>query len=149
MTTFASKERITRVVYSRLWWVTLLTIAAAVAANVLLFFIGRAVGAFPEDYLVPASGMPFTVAPFILLTTVSVLAGCLVFALLGLFSRHPVRLYTIIGIVVLVLSFSTPFTLPAPPLLMFIFLQLTHIAAAASAILLPIRLAAAPAGASL
>lgn len=142
MTTIAIKQPKSRVIYRKLWWVGLLATGVAVLLNVILFWVGGLIGAFPATYIIPQSGTPLPVQAVIMASLIGVIGGIITFALLGLFTKHPARIYAIVGVIVLVLSFVTPFTLPDPPVLMFVFLQLMHVVAAAVAIWLPIRFAA-------
>ncbi len=144
MTTIAIKQPSSRVDYRRLWWVGILAAGLAVLLNVVLFWVGGLIGAFPTTYIIPQSGTPLPVQAVIMASLIGVIGGVVTFALLGLFTKHPARIYAIVGIIVLVLSFVTPFTLPDPPMLMVVFLQLMHIVAAAVAIWVPIRFAVAP-----
>ena len=97
--TAASTQPTERVVFSRLLWVGPLAILASVVANVLLQQI--AVAVLQPD---PAF-MPLTLPPPILFTVVGVLGAVIVYALVGRFSRQPVRLFRRIALVTLVVSF--------------------------------------------
>ncbi len=99
MTNPAATAPVQRVSYSRLWWVGLLAIALSIAVNLLV----RAV-ALPF-ITVPPEFMPLSTAmPVVFFTAIGALAAIIVFAIVGRFSRQPARTYTIIAIVVLVLS---------------------------------------------
>ncbi len=99
MTTTASPQKTERVSLRRLLWVGPLAIVAAVAANFVVRALALAVLDVPADFIQLQSPafLPFTV--------VGVLGAVIAFALVGRLSRAPVRTYTRLAIVVLVLSF--------------------------------------------
>lgn len=105
---------------------------AAVLVNVLLYFAGGALGAFPPS--VQVQGQPFSVLPIIIFSFVPVLVAALVFALLARFVARPKRVFYIVAAVVFVLMVYTPFTLSAPPAVTVVVLELMHVVVAAAAI---------------
>ena len=54
----------------------------------------------------------------------------MVFTIVALLSRWPIRTFRIVAAVVLVLSFATPLTIPGAPLSMILTLELMHVVAA-------------------
>ena len=54
----------------------------------------------------------------------------MVFAVVALLSRRPIRTFRIVAAVALVLSFATPLTIPGAPLSMILTLELMHVVAA-------------------
>jgi hypothetical protein len=97
--TSVTLEPAQRVVYGRLWWVGLLAIVLSTVANLIVRIIGVALVPIAPEFL------PVSIAmPTIIFTVVGVLAGVIVFAIVGRFSRRPARTYTIIGVVALLLS---------------------------------------------
>jgi hypothetical protein len=120
-----------RIVLGRLLWASPLAGLAAAAANVVIYLIVSAAGAIPETVLVPGVNQPITVPPVILNSFVpAILAGVLL-ALLNRFTRRPIRLFRIIAVVVLLLSFLNPFTIPGAPMAMILALNFMHVVAAA------------------
>jgi hypothetical protein len=97
--TVASTQPTERVAFSRLLWVGPLAIVAATVANVIIQQI--AVAVLQPD---PAF-LPLTLMPPIIFTVVGVLGAVIVYALVGRFSRQPVRLFRRIALVTLVISF--------------------------------------------
>jgi hypothetical protein len=98
-TSAVSTESVQRVRYSRLWWVGLLAIVLAVIANLLVRVIAMPFIMVPPEFL-PLSNP----VPTIMFTTLGVLAATIVFAIVGRFSRQPVRTFTIISVIALILS---------------------------------------------
>jgi hypothetical protein len=88
-----------RVSLRRLLWVGPLTIVAAVVANVIIRLLALALlpisPAFPP--LQPAQPIFFTV--------IGVLGAAIVFAIVGRFARRPIRLFRIIALIALLISF--------------------------------------------
>jgi len=120
--------------YRRLFRNALVAALLAAAVNALIFFVGAALGAFPQDVFVPRTGEPFSVLPFVIFTAVSVLAGVLVFALLTRIVARPKRVFWVLAAAVFTLMFFTPFTVPGAPVAMIVALELTHVVAAAGAV---------------
>jgi hypothetical protein len=88
-----------RVAYGNLWRVGLLAIVIAVIANVIVYFVGVQLVTVPPEFL------PLTAPiPAIIFTTVGMIAATVAFAIVGRFTRQPVRVYTIVAIVALLLS---------------------------------------------
>jgi hypothetical protein len=120
-----------RIALGRLWWASLLAGLGAAAANVVVYLIASAAGAIPQTVLIPGMNMPVTAVPVILNSFVpAILAGVLL-ALLNRFARRPVRLFRIIAVVLLLLSFANPFTIPGAPIAMILALNVMHVVAAA------------------
>ena len=127
-TKLAGKERIA---YGKLSWVTLLAALTAAVANALVYFAASRLGFIPQSVLMPTpSGEhPLTVAPVVVSSVVGAIGAAIVFAIIGLFVRRPVRLFRIVATVVLVLSFAMPLTIPGAPVAMILSLEVMHVAA--------------------
>ncbi len=54
----------------------------------------------------------------------------MIFTVVALLARRPIRTFRIVAAVVLVLSFATPLTIPGAPLSMILTLELMHVVAA-------------------
>ncbi len=54
----------------------------------------------------------------------------MIFTIVALLARRPIRTFRIVAAVVLVLSFATPLTIPGAPLSMILTLELMHVVAA-------------------
>ncbi|MFL5803782.1 MAG: DUF6069 family protein [Roseiflexaceae bacterium] len=101
-----------RVALGRLWWVTLLAIAAASAANLVVYVIATALFEGPRRFTLLG---PITI---VVSTAVYLVVAAIVYALIGRFARRPIRLFRRVSVVALLLSLLLPIsaaiTLPAP-----------------------------------
>lgn len=107
-------------------------IIGSAAANALVYFVAAALGALPSSYIIPSAGQPLSLPPVLLLSAVGAVGGTVVFALITRMFRRPVRLFNIIALVVLVLSFATLWGAPGAPPAMLFTLGLMHVVAAAA-----------------
>ena len=87
-----------RIAFGRLWWVGLLTIAAAVVVNILISLLAKAL--FP----VAPTFLPLQIV-FIPFTVFGSLGAIIVFALLGRFARRPISTFRRTVWIVLLVSF--------------------------------------------
>jgi len=136
-----SQERIPLI---RILVATVGAIMAGIVANIIVFVIGDAAGAFPDNYRFspPAGGETSMGIGTVILSTFSFLAvGGIVFAIVSRLSRRPVRIFLYVAAAALVLSFFQPFTLQDAPGDMVVFLLLMHVAAAVVGVLVMLRLA--------
>lgn len=117
------------VAFKRLLWATPLAAVAATVGNAVVYFIASALGAMPQDFVVQDSG-PITVTPVVLSSLIGTAGAAVVFTIVALLSRRPIRTFRIVAAVVLVLSFATPLTIPGAPLSMILTLELMHVVAA-------------------
>lgn len=140
-----------RLAWRRLLPVALLAALLAAVANALVYFAASGLGFIPQDVLVSSPGgeQPIGLAPVVVSSVAGALGAALVFALIGLFSRRPVRLFRIVATGVLVLSFAMPLTISRAPLSMVLSLEAMHVVTWAVAVGLLTTLArrANPAGA--
>jgi len=121
-----------RVPLGRLIWVALLAAIAAAVANVLVYFAGVATGAISLSVLFPSAAgeSPLTVGMVVVISVVGAVGAAVVFALVGRFSRRPIRTFRIVAAGVLALSFVPPLTIPGAPLSMVLTMELMHVVAA-------------------
>lgn len=136
MTTFRSPITPTapQVAYRRLLWVTPAAAAIAALLNSIVYFAADSLGAFPADVLIPNRNMPMTLLPIVMFSIFPTIGAAIAFALLGRFTKKPVRNFLILSTVVFVAFIITPFTIPDAPVLMNIALQITHIVVAGVAV---------------
>ncbi len=99
------------VAMERLLWVGPLAAVSAAIANALVYFVASALGTMSQDFVVESSG-PITLAPVVLSSSIGAVGAALVFAIVALLARRPIRTFRIVAAVVLVLSFATPLTMP-------------------------------------
>jgi len=115
---------------------TPLAIAAAVVVNVALFYLGSALGLIDPAIGIPTPDgrtEPITVIPVIMASTVPVIIAAGTLALLNQFTANPLRIFGIITLVLVLLSFSNPFMMiPNVSVGMGLLLNLMHIVVAGS-----------------
>ena len=68
-------------------------------------------------------------APVVVSSVVGAIGAAIVFAIIGLFARRPVRLFRIVTTVLLVLSLATPLIIPGAPVAMILSLEVMHVVA--------------------
>ena len=131
MSTSTLTNQTERVATGRLLRVGALAIGASVVANLLIRIIGVNVLGIGQDFI------PLSWGPPIAFTIIGVLGAIIVFAITARFSKRPLRLFRIIGLVVLVLSLLPDIGLlsanamPGTSLGSVLTLMLMHVAAGA------------------
>ncbi len=117
--------------YGRLPGVALLAAVAAALANALVYFAASGLGAISQSVLLPSpmGVSPLTVSLVAITSVIGAIGAAVVFALIGLFARRPVRLFRIVATVVLVLSFAAPATIPGAPVAMILSMEAMHVVA--------------------
>ncbi len=103
---------------SRLWWVILLGILLAIAANVVFYFLLPSVFEQPVFMNELKSPVAVDVSEVILFSTIFSTGASVAFVVVGSLSKHPARTFLIVSLVVLALSIAIPFSLPTPPIAM-------------------------------
>ncbi len=119
------------IAWRRLPVVTLLAALGAVVINAIIYVAASALGFISRTLAIPTPGgmHPLTVGPVVTGSVVGAMGAALVFALIGLVARRPVRLFRIIATVVLMLSFWDPLTLQSAPVAMILSLMMMHVVA--------------------
>lgn len=118
-----------QVAFKRLLWIVPLAAVSAAAANAIVYFVASALGTMPQDFVVQGS-VPITLAPVIFSSLIGAAGAAVVFVVIALLARRPIRTFRIVAAVVLVLSFATPLTITGAPLSMILTLELMHLVAA-------------------
>ena len=103
---------------SRLWWVILLGIFLAIAANVVFYFLLPSVFEQPVFMNELQPPVALDVSEVILFSTIFSTGASVVFVVVGSLSKRPARTFLIISLVVLAVSIALPFNLPTPPIAM-------------------------------
>lgn len=125
----------------------LLSVAAAVVANIIAFFIARALFDLPADF------PPLSVGAITLFTIIGTGLGALVFAWLSRRSATPARTYRIIAVAALIISIipnilaafnPAMFPFPGGTATAFLALTVFHVLAAAVSVAVLLRLAGRP-----
>ena len=129
----AKSEKVERVIMRRVPLAALVALVSGVAANAALFLIGRATGAIGERVEI-SNGQVLGLVAVISMTALPTILGAIAYAILGAIGRikHPVTLFRILALGVLILSFFSPFSIPGAGVGLIIFLELMHVAAAAA-----------------
>lgn len=110
-----------------------MAIVVATVANAILYFIGAALGWMPDTVLTPM-GQPVTVVQVIASTVIALVVATIVYSLLNRFTRNPNRWFTIIAVIVLVVSAVSPLSLPGAPTMMIVLLEVMHLVGGIAAI---------------
>jgi hypothetical protein len=131
MSTSTLADRTERVATGQLLKVGALAIGASVAANLIIRIIAVSLLGIGQEF------PPLGWGPPIVFTIIGVLGAIIVFAIIARFAKRPIRLFRIIGVVVLVLSLLPDIGLlsannmPGTSLSGVITLMLMHVAAGA------------------
>jgi heme A synthase len=117
--------------YARLPGVALLAAIAAALANALVYFAASGMGTISRGLLLPSpmGVSPLTVGLVAITSVMGAIGAAIVFTIIGLFARHPVRLFRIVAAMVLVISFVMPATIPGVPVAMRLSLAVMHVVA--------------------
>lgn len=102
----------------------------AAVANGVVYLLAAAVGTMPDDVAV-SGGAPITLLPVVLSSIMPAIVAAVFLALLVRFTRRPIGIFRVVAVVLLVLSFITPFTIPGAPAAMILTLLIMHVVAAA------------------
>ena len=89
----------------------LLTAGTAAITNVIIFFIFKSAGIFTDTILIDGK-VPLTVLPVVFSSIVPTLVAALVFFLFEKFSSKGYRNFSILSVVLVVLSLFSPFSIP-------------------------------------
>ncbi len=121
-----------KVAWERLPWVGLLAALTAAVTNALVYFAASGLGLISQGVLLPSpnGGAPLTVSQVAVTSVIGAVGATIVYAIIGLFARRPVRMFRIVATVVLVLSFLMPATqIPGAPVAMILSLEVMHVVA--------------------
>jgi hypothetical protein len=114
------------IAFGRLLWVGPLAAVTAAVASVIVRTLSVTLFDIPSDF------QPLTLGPVVVSSIVGALGATIVFAAVGRFARHPIRLFRIIAVVVLLLSFLNPVVaLPGASLSVLLTLWFMHVVVAA------------------
>jgi hypothetical protein len=88
----------------------LMAAGTAAAVNAILFFIFHAAGLITDDIEIQP-GQHMTVVPVLLSSIMPTLIACIVFWVIERLTKRGIMIFTIVSIVLLLLSFSNPFVM--------------------------------------
>jgi Family of unknown function (DUF6069) len=119
------------IAWTPLPWVALLAAFATAVANALVYFAASGLGYISHSVLIssPTGEKPLSVEPVVISSVAGAIGAAIFFALVSLFARRPVRVFRIVAIVMLVLSFAMPLTIPDVTVVMFLSLEVMHVVA--------------------
>lgn len=126
----------------------LLAAVAASIANVIVLFVGKSLIAVPDTF------KPLSIPPVILWSVLGTIGAALTYALVRRMTVNPNRIFVIVSVVVLVLSFIPDYAIKdLPPGTMFggatmgaiYLLMFMHVVAAVIIVPMLLKLAAQPA----
>ncbi len=82
--------------------------AAAAAINAVLFFIFKAVGVITDDIFIQPN-QPLTIVPILISSIMPAIVGSMIFFLFEKYSNNGYRNFTILAVVLFVLTLANPF----------------------------------------
>lgn len=104
----------------------------SVVINAILFFIFKAAGIITDDIFIQPN-QPLTVVPIIISSILPSLVGACVFFLFEKYSKNGFKIFSIVALVLMVLSFVNPFMgIPGITIPYGIVLDLMHVVVALS-----------------
>lgn len=114
---------------SKLWWVGIVAGVVSAVGNLIFFFITSVAGI---SYMIPVQNPevlePLPAMVVAIASFMPAIGATILFALLGRFLSQGVRIFTIISVLFLIVSFAMPFTLPAAvPMATKIALNVMHV----------------------
>lgn len=105
---------------------------ASVIVNAILFFIFHAAGILTDDIMIQPN-QPLTVVPIIISSILPSLIGSCIFFLFEKFGKNGFKTFSIVAVILLVLSFGNPFFgIPHVTVAYAIVLNVMHIVVAFS-----------------
>lgn len=114
-----------------LTWAAPLAGLAAALLNAVLFLTFSAAGIISDQLVIPDQG-PITLIPVIISSIVPSLLAGLVLTLLGRFTKQPFKIFRIMALILVILSFLNPFLgIPGITLAMAVALNIMHVVVAA------------------
>ncbi len=126
---------IEKIAAKKLLWVAPLAGAIAAVINSVLFLIGSATGLIDAAVLVPGMNTPITIVPVIMSSFMPSLIAGLVLGVMNYFLNKPFKVFRIVALILLILSFANPFMgIPGIPVGMGIWLNLMHVVAAGTVV---------------
>lgn len=126
MAVVGEANRVVRASVGRLLLYGVLAGVVTAVVNAVLYLVAAAFGAMSADVVVSGGG-PVTLGAVISSSFVPAVLGAVVLAVLGRFTLRSVGIFRVVALVLLVLSFVTPFSLVGAPVAMILVLLLMHV----------------------
>lgn len=110
-----SQIRIEGVATHKLWWVALAAGVTAAIGNLIVFVVAQ--NLFGLSLMIPQSPgnttlVPLTIDPILGASIIPAIGAAVLLAILGRLVKRPFRIFQIIAVIVLLLSFGGPLNLP-------------------------------------
>ncbi len=99
----------TNVTFPQIMKATLLAISTSIGINALLFLVFHSTGVIDDSIFVQPE-QPLTLLPVVLASTFPTFIGALIFFLFAKFSKKGLLWFSILSLVLVVLSLASPFT---------------------------------------
>lgn len=115
MNSETTSHAVERVAIGRLWWVGLFAATDAAIGNVIVFALGKSL--LGISFLMPPKPgvtelVPLSMTNVVIASVVPAVAATVFLAILGKFAPRPIRVFRIISVVFLLVSFGGPLSLP-------------------------------------
>lgn len=136
VSTTSVRPTVQRLSLGRLGLTALIAMIGAAIVNVLVYFVAGAAG-IDWNFVVPQMGAPIPAVAAGAASLVGVGAGMLVLAVLNVLTREPVRWFTWVGLVALLVSLASPLSITGAPIGLVVTLELMHVVAGLFAVLTP------------
>lgn len=120
--------------YRRLFRDAFIAAVLAASLNVLLYGLAASLGLIPQLTSAPPSRVSFGLAPVVLGSVVGVVGAASLFTLLMFANPRAKRAFWVVAVLVFVLMFWTPFSIPGAPLSMIAVIELMHVVATVAAL---------------
>lgn len=101
--------------------------ALAAIVNVVIFTIAHSMGLIPDTVLLPGANAPLSVAPVAFASIIPSIVAGIGFAIMKKFFKKAFFVFVALSIVLLLLSFFSPMTIPNAPREMIISLNSMHV----------------------
>lgn len=98
----------TKLNFKQAFMAGLMAAGVATIVNAILFFVFHQIGIISDNIFIQP-GQPMTIVPIIISSIVPTLIAALVFFLLEKFTKNGFKIFRVIAIVLMVLSFMNPF----------------------------------------
>lgn len=126
---------IEKIAAKKLLWVAPLAGVIAAGINSILFLIGSTIGLIDAAVLVPGMNTPITIAPVMMSSFIPSLIAGLVLGVMNYFLNKPFKVFRVVALVLLILSFANPFMgIPGIPLGMGLWLNVMHVVVAGTVV---------------
>lgn len=118
-------ETVTKTTFGKIMKAAAIAGLISVAINAILYYASKSAGIITMDAL--ANGQPITIIHVIISSLLTSIVAGLVYGLINRFATNPLKTFTIIGLVLLVLTFANPFSIQNISAGMIVVLNIMHV----------------------